>query len=159
MIETFRQHLSQSFSSEAQLDGAVSGLSAFDWQPVADLFAMRLPEFDAVYALPGAEQLGAEIAQARGVPEVSRSGWPGAGGEVLILSAQLKDGQAEEAVFTQARDSGWQVALIAAAVEYTSLGGRARLHRHDVPVRAAAQVATTPGGLIFERRAPERWNH
>ena len=159
MLAAFREHLSQSFDSAEKLDQTLAGLTGGEWQPVAELFSVRLPEFDAVYALPGAELLGEAIALARGVPLIHAQEWPGtdAPGELLILTAQLKDGSAEEAVMMQARQQGWQVPLLAAAVEHTNLNGRARLTPQGLTVRAAVQVASTPHGLTFERRSPERW--
>ena len=157
MLSAFRELLAQSFDSAAALDQTLSELTVREWQPVAELFNVRLPEFDALYAMPGTEILGLAIANARGVPEISTQGWPESPGELLILTTQLKDGLAEETVMNQARQMGWQVRLVAAAVEHTSLNGRARLTQHSLVVRAAVQVASTPRGLTFERRSPERW--
>lgn len=157
MLAPFRELVSQSFDSAEHLDQTLGQLTRPDWQPVAELFNVRLPEFDAVYAMPGAELLGEAVASARGVPEVRTQGWPDVPGELLILSAQLKDALPEEAVLFQARQKGWQVMLVAAAVEHTNVNGRSRLTGHSLTVRAAVQVASTPRGLTFERRSPERW--
>ncbi|AAF11306.1 hypothetical protein [Deinococcus radiodurans] len=149
--DTLRLHLQQ--------------MTAQDWAPLADLFAARLPEFDAVVALPGAETLGEQVAQMRGVPLLhagtrALSGPQGASavqGEALLLTPQLGSGDAELAALQQARDQGLNVTVLGTAVERTSLGGRQRLTQLGVTVRAALQLADTPEGLNLERRTPDRW--
>ena len=150
--DTLRLHLQQ--------------MTAQDWAPLADLFAARLPEFDAVVALPGAETLGEQVAQMRGVPLLragagALSGPAGAGGqgegEALLLTPQLGTGDAELAALQQARDQRLNITVLGTAVERTSLGGRQRLTQLGITVRAALQLADTPEGLNLERRTPDRW--
>ena len=157
MIAGFRELVSESLSSEGQLSAALGGLDAKGWQNVAELFAARLPEFDALYSCPGAEELAAQVARTRGVPHLSGPDWPAPEGEVVVLTVQLQDGLPELEAVLQARAAGWRVPLVVTAVERTDQGARARLTAEGVQVRAAVQVAATPRGLVFERRSPERW--
>lgn len=127
------------------------------WQPLAELFAAKLPEFDAVYAVAGAEPIAGEVAHARGVPDLTGQVRQGSGGKLVIFTSHLQSGVAEEQACLQARQAGWDVPLVAAAVERTNQGARAKLEELGIKVRAAVQIADTPHGLVFERRSPERW--
>lgn len=140
-------------------------MSAAEWAALSEVLAARLPEFDAVIALPGAEVLGEQVAQMRGVPLLradlgtGRPRWDDTAltGEALLVTAQLESGEAELAAVQQARAQGLTVPVLAAAVERTSLGGRQRLTQTGAVIRAALQLADTPHGLNVERRAPDRW--
>lgn len=159
MIAAFREQVAQAMTSPAALDAELGQMERGDWQGVAELFAARLPEFDAVYAMPGAQDLALLVAQTRGVPvltdetPISLLGE----GEIIVLSAHLKDGEAEEKAMRALAQQGWRVLLVVTALEQTTRGARPRLAEQGVPVRAALQVAETPRGLVFERRSPERW--
>ena len=166
MIAAFRNALLSLLpASEDVLLRHLSTLQDSDWTPLAELFAARLPEFDAVIAMPDAHSMAQQVAHMRGVPlldvQASESGIQlqtgGVGGEALLLTAHLKAGDAEAEATAQAKAQGLQVTVVGAAVERTSLGGRNRLTPHGVTVRAAMQVADTPDGLNIERRAPDRW--
>ena len=149
--DTLRSHLQQ--------------MNAQDWAPLAEVFAARLPEFDAVIALPGTEVLGEQVAQMRGVPllradlSAGQPHWQDmtVTGEALLLTAHLESGETELAAMQQAQAQGLSVPVLAAAVERTSLGGRQRLTQAGTVIRAALQLADTPDGLNLERRAPDRW--
>lgn len=166
MIAAFRNALLSLLpTSEDVLVRQLSTMQDRDWTPLAELFAARLPEFDAVIAMPDTQLMAQQVARMRGVPlldaQFSESGLQlyagGIGGEALLLTAHLKAGDAEADVTEQAKAQGLRVTVVGAAVERTSLGGRNRLTLHGVTVRAAMQVADTPGGLNIERRAPDRW--
>lgn len=156
MTAPFRENVARSLESEQTLINQLRDLSAQDWQPIAELFAAKLPEFDAVIAMPGAEPIAAKVAAVRGVPDLT-AGLTGKAGELVIFAAHLLDGQAEQQVVQQAAAAGWKVLLVATAVERTNKGARALLADSDIPVRAVTQVADTPTGLVFERRTPDRW--
>lgn len=157
MTAPFRDKIAHSLDSEQALHGTLAGLSAKEWRPIAELFAAKLPEFDAVYAMPGAESIAAEVAGARGVPNLTATGFQAPVGEVVLIASQLLDGHAEKELAAQARAAGWKVLLVATAVERTNKGARALLDELGIPVRAVTQVADTPRGLVFERRTPDRW--
>ena len=166
MMLAFREALTALLPApEDTLHRHLQQMEERDWAPLAELFAARLPEFDAVVALSGAETLGEQVAQMRGVPLLhagagALSGPQGAGavqGEALLLTPQLGNGDAELAALQQAREQGLNVTVLGTAVERTSLGGRQRLTQLGVTVRAALQLADTPEGLNLERRAPDRW--
>lgn len=156
MITAFRQLIAEAMASKEDLESRLHRLTPDEWQGVSDLLAVRLPEFDGVYSVPGAEVLGTALAQARGVPHLQH--WTDhSPGEAIILTPYLQDGQVEEAACRAGQDAGWQVTHVVAAAERTTQGARARLTELGLTVRAAVQVADTPTGLVFERRSPERW--
>ncbi len=128
-----------------------------DWEPLADLFAARLPEFDAVYAVPGAEVLTAQVARIRGVPDYTASGFPAGSGEAALFTVHLQAAERAQQAVQAAQNAGWRVLVLGTAVERTNKGGRALLAELGVQVRAATQVADTPSGLVLERRTPDRW--
>lgn len=154
-------------ASESALLGHLGGLQPRDWQSLAELFAARLPDFDAVIAMPGAEALAAQVARMRGVPlwPAGEAGDPPpdrglanpSGPGALLLTVHLGSGEPELAVVEQAAARGVAVRLLGAGVERTSQGARARLLEAGTQVRAAVQLADTPGGLTLERRTPDRW--
>ena len=158
MPELFRERVAQALTSEAQLEAELARMSPQAWQSVAELFAVRLPEFDAVLYLPGAEALAGEVARARGISAYqSAAELPPSGGEVVILAAHLTGAEAVCRLAQEARAAGWTVLLVGAAVERTNKGARPQLGELDLPVRALLQVADTPSGLVFERRTADRW--
>ncbi|WP_092262676.1 hypothetical protein [Deinococcus reticulitermitis] len=156
-------------TDEATLQRYLRGLAPQAWLPLAELFAARLPEFDAVIALPGDALVAEQVSRLRGVPllcaEPGPGGWtlqgkPGeevTGGEAVLLTEHLVNGVTEAAVIEQAQRRGLRVLLVGTAVERTSLGARSRLWELGVTVQTALQLADTPWGLIQERRQPERW--
>lgn len=166
MIAAFRNTLTSLLpASEGVLLEYLDHMHSGDWTPLAELFAARLPEFDAVVAMPGARVMAEQVARMRGVPLLEildTAGGPqlppsDLRGDALLLTTHLKTGEAEAAVAAQAAARGLQVTVLGTAVERTSQGGRNRLTPGGVTVRAAMQVADTPDGLNIERRTPDRW--
>ena len=158
MSTPLREIVAPALSSSQQLEAELSRLTTADWQATADLFAAKLPEFDAVLALPGADVLAGAVARARGVPLChSAAQLPAGGGEAVGIVPQLLEGTEWENVAAELRAAGWKLLLVAAAVERTNKGARTLLGEQDIPVRAVLQVADTPRGLVFERRTPDRW--
>ncbi|GAA5502064.1 hypothetical protein Dxin01_01803 [Deinococcus xinjiangensis] len=154
----FRATVAQALISEQMLETELGRMDAQDWQPIADLFAAKLPEFDAVIGLPDADLLALAVAKARGVPLYhSASSLGQGGGEVLVMTAQLQGGQPLQTLAEQIQRAGWTLPLVAAAIERTNKGARTLLGEMGITVRAVLQVADTPAGLVFERRTPDRW--
>jgi hypothetical protein len=154
----FRAAVAAQLPSEAAVDRLLGAMTPREWQEVGSVFAARLPEFGVVVAAPGAHDLARAVAQARGV-NVLDGPWTGEHGALaLVLTGQLRSGEAERDAVLAARAQGLCVEVVAAAVERTSLGGRHLLGGVGVRVRAALQLADAPWGLLFERRAPDRWS-
>lgn len=166
MLALFRDLVASTLPSEERLRTRLSELSARDWANLAEIFAATLPEIDAVIALPGAAELAGSLARARGVmclgvpldADVDR--WlplVPPSGEVVLITAHLWDGEAELEATARATEHGLRVVALAAAVERTTAGARRRFESQGVRVYTALQLADTPEGLVFERRAPKRW--
>lgn len=154
----FRAAIAAQLPSEAAVERLLDRMSAQEWQEVGSVFAARLPEFEVVVAVPGAQELAWAVARARGVPLLDGP-WTGEPGALaLILTPQLRQGEAERSAALAARAQGLCVEVVAAAVERTSLGGRHLLGQVGIRVRAALQLADAPWGLLFERRTPDRWS-
>lgn len=159
-------------TDEDTLQRYLRGLAPQAWLPLAELFAARLPEFDAVIALPGDALVAEQVSRLRGAALLRAAPGPGGwtlqgprgeavedlgAGEAVLLTEHLVNGVTEAAIIEEAQRRGLRVLLVGTAIERTSLGARARLWELGVTVQTALQLADTPWGLIQERRQPERW--
>lgn len=154
----FRAAVAAQLPSEPALSRLLETMAAREWAALGSVFAARLPEFDVVVAVPGAQELARAVAGARGVPVLSGP-WTGPeGAQAFVLGVQLLGGEAERGAVLAARQQGLTVDMLGTAIERTSWGGRQLLGGLGVRVRAAVQVADAPWGLLFERRAPDRWS-
>ncbi|MEF2279873.1 hypothetical protein V3W47_16390 [Deinococcus sp. YIM 134068] len=166
MVASFRQEIAAVLPSEERLRLRLVELPERQWVALAGVFAAGLPELDAVVTLPGAVPLARALAQARGLP-LLEAHLPGdvnawlptipPSGEVVLVTEHLAGGAPELEAVAHVTAHGLRVVAVAAAVERTSAGARSRLETQGVRVYAALQLADTPGGLVFERRAPRRW--
>lgn len=166
MVATFREMIATTLPSEERLRARLAQMSAGEWDNLAQVFAAALPELDAVLALPGAAELAQSLARARGVTPLDAA-LPGEvdtwlplippSGEVVLVTDHLQGGGPELEAVALATGHGLRVLAVAAAVERTSAGARSRLELQGVRVYTALQLADTPNGLVFERRAPRRW--
>ncbi|MFC4425776.1 hypothetical protein [Deinococcus navajonensis] len=153
----------------ARLADHLAHLDRGAWQEFAEDLNLHLPECSLLIGLPGSAALLREVGVLRGVPGVlakldEASGhWTlpplremevPQGERAAILSAELVSGEPELEVLLVAARRGLEVPVVAAAVEHTNTGGRARIELQGVRVHAAVQVADTPGGLRLERRIP-----
>ncbi|MFC5847413.1 hypothetical protein [Deinococcus petrolearius] len=154
----FRAAVAAQLPSELAVERLLGAMTAQGWQEVGTVFAARLPEFGVVVAAPDAQELARAVARVRGVP-VLGGDWTGEpGAPALVLTGQLRQGEPERDAVLAARAQGLCVEVLGAAIERTSLGGRHLLGGVGVRVRAAVQLADAPWGLLFERRAPDRWS-
>lgn len=171
MIASFRKAIKEALPSEEKLQDTLQQQSAQDWQAISDVFAVGLPEFDGILALPSSAILAEQVANARGVPFVVAQysnedhTWvlPQLGrlasseSEFIVLTDYLQDGFNEVELLENALQDGVKVRWVGAAVERSNLGARNRLVALGAEVRAVFQIADTPQGLVFERRSPNRW--
>lgn len=166
MVSTFREMIAATLPSEERLLARLAQMSPQEWADLAQVFAAALPELDAVLSLPGGAHLAASLARARGVMLLDAA-LPGEvdswlplippSGEVVLVTEHLQGGGPELEAVALATSHGLRVVAVAAAVERTSAGARGRLELQGVRVYTALQLADTPRGLVFERRAPRRW--
>lgn len=168
MIDGFIKVVEHALPSEEQLKLCLLQQTAQDWQPLADVFTAKLPEFDGILTLPSSAPLAELIATARGVPLVvaqyteTDNSWAlphmrRLNGEFIILTDHLQDGFIEVQLLVNALEEGLSISSVCAVIERTNLGARKRLKALGTQVRAVVQVADTPLGLVFERRSPDRW--
>lgn len=174
MPNTFRQTIAEMLPSPEAVQARLSVLSNRDRLGVAEFFSERLPEVDVLIATPGAQTLSRELGALRGVPGVTVTAlaghWtlvgsalhqpgdiqPSRGGvRAAVVSLELLGGQPELAAALLAARLGWAVAAVAAAVERTDAPGHVRLSMQGVPVVSPVLLASTPGGLVLERRMPQ----
>lgn len=152
--------------SEEALVSRLRALRPEDHRSIVEHLGLSLGEFDVVIAMPQALDLAAHLARSRGTEVVTaergeESGqWtllPGAPESVqraVLLTDHFQDGLGELEVVLQAAKQGYLVDAVACAVERTNDRGRSRLELQGLQVRAVAQVADTPRGLVLERRIP-----
>ncbi len=171
-VDALHEYLSPALSSEANLLEALEGAPDELWTAYVGALLDALPAFDLVVTLPRAEVLAATLAGRRGVRAV-QAGFgpmrePHTRGErwslplaplvdaraVLLVTPYLGAGLNELEVAALARQGGADAVGLACGLERTELGGRNRLEQQGVAVAACAMVASTPTGLIFERRVP-----
>lgn len=146
---------------------ALYAAPAVVWADAADEVAARVSAHDVVVALPDARAFAQALAARWGVPafaaEVDARGeWRlpeirgvRADARVTVASAYLTDAAEEFALAVALFRAGFTSVRVAAAVDVTTAGGRARLALQGVSVVALEQLAVTPAGLIFERRFPQ----
>lgn len=155
----FQETVEAALPSEERLRDQLSILPEREWADLALAFAAYLPEVDAVLALPGADGLGHALGWARGLPVLNalaplEKAQPGTG--AVLVTRELTDGLRELRALLNAEHRGVQVVAVIAAIERTDDRGHTRLALQGLPVLAAAQLAGTPRGLVFERRIPHQ---
>jgi len=155
----FQETVAAALPSEERLRDRLAVLPEKEWTDLALVFAAGLPEVDTVLALPGAEGLAQALAQARGLPVLGalaplQEAQPGAG--AVLVTRDLTDGLRELRALLNAEHHGVRVVAVVAAIERTDDQGHTRLALQGLPVLAAAQLAGTPRGLVFERRIPHQ---
>ncbi|MFC4637159.1 hypothetical protein [Deinococcus hohokamensis] len=159
----------QAMPPGGRLDEYLAHLDHAAWQDVAEELNLLLPECGLLIGLPGSDHLLHAVASLRGVPSIqahlhevtghwtlphlTACGLPD-GERAVILTAELGSGERELEVLLVAARRGLEVPVVAAAVEHTNAGGRARIELQGVILHAAVQVADTPKGPRLERRIP-----
>lgn len=161
----FREAVAATLPSETLLRERLAALPERDWETLAELFAVRLPELDAVIAAPGSARLAQALARVRGIPllDLAGAGPTGttpsgpAGPQAVLVTDHLGDGVGELTELLRAERRGLRVWGVIAAIERSGARGRTRLELQALRVQAAVRLADTPAGLAFERRTPGRW--
>lgn len=159
----FRESVAATLPSETRLREWLAAPPERDWEALAELFAIRLPELGAVISPPGSARLALALARVRGLPLLDLAGGAGAsfsdlaGLEVVLVTDHLGDGVPELTELLRAERRGLRVRGVIAAIERSGARGRTRLELQALRVQAAVKLADTPGGLAFERRTPGRW--
>ncbi|MBB5235492.1 hypothetical protein [Deinococcus budaensis] len=167
----FRESVAATLPSETRLRERLAALPERDWEALAELFAVRLPELDAVLAPPGSARLARALARVRGIPLLDLAAGGGltdaaltpgglrapAGPVAVLVTDHLGDGVDELTELWRAERRGLRVWGVIAAIERSGARGRTRLELQALRVQAAVRLADTPAGLAFERRTPGRW--
>lgn len=162
----FRESVAATLPSETRLREWLAAPPERDWEALAELFAIRLPELGAVISPPGSARLALALARVRGLPllnlvggaDATGTGFSDLGGlEVVLVTDHLGDGVPELTELLRAERRGLRVRGVIAAIERSGARGRTRLELQALRVQAAVKLADTPGGLAFERRTPGRW--